>query len=565
MKWLLCIRPDSWVHTLIPAPSLGSIGILAAMVWSAGSVWAQTPVLNELMASNALAYFDDFFEADDWVEIYNPGGLLDLAGYHISDDPTNLTKYTFPSSDPGSTFMTPGDHVIIWLDKDSVQGVMHANFRLSAEDEGLWLTAPDGITVLDSVVYPPQQTDISYGRSCDGCSDWVYFNVPTPEATNAQTQVPTAQLFINEVLLENSFNLVDEFQEADAWLEIFNPNSFQVNLAGYTLQSDLGFSSTIPLDSPVETTIPADGFMLLWLDGQPEQGGHHTAALASGVNQTFALKGPDGIISDTYTAEVSFANISWGRVSDGSPNSMWFDTPTPGVSNSLLIIPPAGWVINEMMSQNLATVMDDAGEFDDWVEIHNPTNAPLDLAGYYVSDKLNNPTKWQVPSGVPDSTVIPAGGYVLLWADEQGSQGWNHMNFKLSSAGEVVVLRSPDGFSIADSLHFGLIDADVSLARLPNATGPFTATTETTPGVCNDCPTAIAATARGAYPAVLWPTIAYPNASLFVDAPGQLFNAAGQIQFTSDVRGMCTAPAGPGLYVYHAADGRRGVLVVSRN
>ncbi|MGB1384889.1 MAG: hypothetical protein ACPG6N_06555, partial [Flavobacteriales bacterium] len=39
---------------------------------------AQTPVLNELMASNNLAVFDDFFESDDWVEIYNPGGLVQM-------------------------------------------------------------------------------------------------------------------------------------------------------------------------------------------------------------------------------------------------------------------------------------------------------------------------------------------------------------------------------------------------------------------------------------------------------------------------------------------------------
>ena len=47
--------------------------------WSLTSVQAQTPMLNELMASNDLAVFDDFFEADDWVEIYNPGPLVQLA------------------------------------------------------------------------------------------------------------------------------------------------------------------------------------------------------------------------------------------------------------------------------------------------------------------------------------------------------------------------------------------------------------------------------------------------------------------------------------------------------
>ena len=69
--------------------------VLAMGTWSWNGA-AQTPVINELMASNDLAHYDDFFEFDDWVEIYNPGGLVQLAGYHLSDDPNNLTKYTIP-------------------------------------------------------------------------------------------------------------------------------------------------------------------------------------------------------------------------------------------------------------------------------------------------------------------------------------------------------------------------------------------------------------------------------------------------------------------------------------
>ena len=53
--------------------------VLAMGTWSWNGA-AQTPVINELMASNDLAHYDDFFEFDDWVEIYNPGGLVQLAG-----------------------------------------------------------------------------------------------------------------------------------------------------------------------------------------------------------------------------------------------------------------------------------------------------------------------------------------------------------------------------------------------------------------------------------------------------------------------------------------------------
>ena len=85
--------------------------------------------------------------------------------------------------------------------------------------------------MLDSIVYPPQQTDISYGRSCDGCEDWTFFNVSTPERSNAQTTVPTPTLYINEVLLENTGVLVvDEQFEFEPWLEVYNPNDEQVNL-----------------------------------------------------------------------------------------------------------------------------------------------------------------------------------------------------------------------------------------------------------------------------------------------------------------------------------------------
>ena len=114
-------------------------------------------------------------------------------------------------------------------------------------------------------MYPPQQTDISYGRACDGCEEWEYFNVPTPMSTNVQTLVPTPTLYINEVLLENTAVLVDEQFEFEPWLEVFNPNNFQVNLAGYSLTSSNGESAVLPNTAPVATTIEANGFLLLWM------------------------------------------------------------------------------------------------------------------------------------------------------------------------------------------------------------------------------------------------------------------------------------------------------------
>ena len=527
--------------------------LLIATAFAPMKVQSQTLLLNELMASNDLAYADDFFEFDDWVEIYNAGSLpLSLSGYHLSDDPSDLTKHTFP--DVGSPTIPQGGHEVIWCDNDyPTQGVLHVNFKLSAENEGVWLTAPDGVTVIDSIVYPPQQTDISYGRSCDGCEDWVFFNVPTPDDPNVQSIVPTPTfLFLNEVLLANSGNLVDEEFESDPWIEVYNPNDNQINLGGYTLASSLGQSYTLPTEDPASTTVPANGFLLMWMDGQPDQGGHHIGFEAAPANQTFTLSGPDGATADVLDAQFSvFDNVSWGRDGDGNETLVWFEIPTPRVTNDLLVIPPAEVVINECQSLNTQGPLDVAGEMEDWIELYNPTSLPVNLAGYYLTDRLNNPTKWKFPVQAGDSTIIGPNGYMVLWADEDGNQGWNHTNFRLSQSGEALVLRSPDGFSIADSVHFGPSQPDVSRARIPNGSGPFVWTPEVTIAACNDCQdrvTNLMSQAKGPYQG--------PNPI----TPGDAFELL-ETTFWVNSKGEMVLEFAPGEHVCPALPGGMYVLV----
>ena len=56
-------------------------------------------VINEIMASNDQTQADQYGEYDDWIELYNNGTQsINLSGYHLSDDLTNLSKYTFGNS-----------------------------------------------------------------------------------------------------------------------------------------------------------------------------------------------------------------------------------------------------------------------------------------------------------------------------------------------------------------------------------------------------------------------------------------------------------------------------------
>ena len=501
--------------------------LLIAMVSGSNKLCSQT-YINELMASNQLALFDDFSESDDWIEIYHEGGVLNLAGYYLSDREDNLTKWQFPFTNAGVTTITPGGHMIIWLDNDLSQGEDHAGFKLSPDGEGVYLTDPDGSTIIDFIVFPMQQTDVSYGRECDGCENWIYFDNATPDDNNVSLISPTPLLYINEILINNESNLVDENMELSPWVEIFNPNPFQVNLSSYTFSNSLGQTYTLPSNTPFDVTIEADGYLLFWMDGEPWEGGHHLdfTPLSEAVDISFS--GPDGVVADAYSYQVDEQNVSWGRSTDGAPVYEWFTIPTPRVTNSLFIIPPAQLAINELQSNNLLDTIDNTGVHEDWFEIVNLGTTTIDLGGYYFTDRLNNPTKWQVPLDVPDSTTIAPGEYKLFFADEDASQGWNHTNFKFNNDGEALVLRSVDGFSIADSVHFGALQLDHSWGRDIDGSGPWREfiSTETTPEYCNVCVTSIV----GPFyrPFSLFPNPIKQGVSVFCTHDSIIYNSTGE-------------------------------------
>jgi hypothetical protein len=138
-------------------------------------------------------------------------------------------------------------------------------------------------------------------------------------------------------------------------------------------------------------------------------------------------------------------------------------------------------VINEFMADNASTIMDPAGEYDDWIELYNPTSNPIILTGRFLTDKKDNLTKYQFTQ---PNLVLNPNEYLLIWCDEQVSQQGIHSNFKLSKDGEFISLVESDGISIIDSLSFGLQTTDISFGRLPNGTGNWQFLSPT-PGISN--------------------------------------------------------------------------------
>jgi len=141
--------------------------------------------INEALASNRNDARDPQWQYEDWIELYNRGNSsVDVAGCYLTDDLTRPTKWQIPSGDPAATTLAARGYLLIWADGDIADAGLHAGFRLSSEGEVLALFAPDGVTMLDSLSFGPQEPDVSFGRYPDGGTDLRSFGYPTAGFSN---------------------------------------------------------------------------------------------------------------------------------------------------------------------------------------------------------------------------------------------------------------------------------------------------------------------------------------------------------------------------------------------
>ncbi|GAB4055489.1 hypothetical protein GCM10028810_67920 [Spirosoma litoris] len=152
--------------------------------------------------------------------------------------------------------------------------------------------------------------------------------------------------------------------------------------------------------------------------------------------------------------------------------------------------------INEIMASNARTITDGSGSYEDWFEIYNPNSTTVNIGGYYLSDN-STLTKYRLPTG-SSQTIIPANGYLLIWASDVTSRGPLHVGFKLSANGEMVSLVQPNGTTIVDQVTFGPQRTDVSWGRQPDGSATWfyfqrtNAVNNTSPGASNNAKTGYA-------------------------------------------------------------------------
>jgi hypothetical protein len=108
-------------------------------------------------------------------------------------------------------------------------------------------------------------------------------------------------------------------------------------------------------------------------------------------------------------------------------------------------------IISEFMASNDRTLRDVDGQYSDWIEIHNPDAAPVNLAGWYLTDDARNLTKWQFPA-----VTLSPGGYLVVFASDKNRRDPAeelHTNFQLDAGGEYLALVNPDGRTVASQFE----------------------------------------------------------------------------------------------------------------
>ncbi len=147
--------------------------------------------------------------------------------------------------------------------------------------------------------------------------------------------------------------------------------------------------------------------------------------------------------------------------------------------------------INEFMASNDTAFAGLLGDYADWIEIYNSGSADVSLNGYYLSDNLADTNSWyQIPSTYSDSVTVPAGGYIVFYANKKENISIMCLNFKLKGSGEQIGLWNPDKV-VVDTLTFGAQTTDVSYGRFPDGSNNWFFMHTYTPGAANQHTTGI--------------------------------------------------------------------------
>ena len=397
---------------------------------------------------------------------HDKGGLKPL-GVLVYGEPSGVTRAT------SATLNVAAGGVFNWgtVVPPYTWGFSHYKWRLNS---GTWsaetpLTTPISLSGLTNGQYHVEVV----GKNDAG----FYQNDPVfgPDAVVTLSHTWTVdtslhRLIINEVLASNHAAAEHEDTFPDM-IELFNDSAASVDLSRFGITEDptQPFRYTFPND----TTLAAGQYLVLYADAPNGTAGLHLGFTLAQNGGGVYLFDPSTNLMDSVVYGIQLTDFSIGRLPDGS----WgLNYPTLGSPNQACPTgDPSNLKINEWLAYGASFFL------DDFIEIHNPQQTPVDLGRCYLTDDL---TGWPDQFQVTPLSFVSADGYLVFIADSQPQAGADHLNFGLSVLWGQLALLAPD-LSIIDYLYYQSQSADSSQGRSPDGAANVVFFPTPTPGAPN--------------------------------------------------------------------------------
>jgi len=286
----------------------------------------------------------------EFIELYNAGETdVNISGFNFSEG----LFYTFPEG----THMAAGEFVILANTGNPYQSQGSSVFEWqnqSLSDDWATLQLEDNQGILiDFVTY---SNDNGWPGSANGTGPSLELRNPhmenmfianwrrsfpdggTPGKPNKAELI--SDLYINEFSAINNSVIKDENGEFEDWIEIYNGGEKEVDISGlyFTDNFNNPVKYQIPIRDSEITTIPPHGYLILWPDGNINQGILHLDFQLSGTGEQIGLVqvlDDDTVFIDQIEFGVQTPDISYGRENDGGITWQLFKIPTPGAPNTI--------------------------------------------------------------------------------------------------------------------------------------------------------------------------------------------------------------------------------------
>jgi len=376
-------------------------------------------ILSAYISGYASLYINEVNSTGKWIEIYNDGAsAANVGGYFVERNNNDGTSAAIALPD-GTTIASKGFLVIYQGTESGGTSASPCEGAIDCQTFGISSTKFMTAILKDDQGYDIDIFDIgdpqtvavssekSWARETDGATTIVALD-PTPGKSNSSPATPPSfsdlKLYVNEVNSDGK------------WIEIYNDETSEVNVGGFTVTRNNNDGATSIATLPAGTVIASKGFLVIYQGTgsggtalPPCDGAIDclTYGISSSKFWNAILKDSEGnIVDNTFdvgnpqTVGVS-GGTSWARKTDGSATIVALD-PTPGKTNST---PPP--------YSDLKIFVNEVNSTGKWIELYNDEATEVSVGGFTVT--RNNNDGASSTATLPDGTTIAPKGFLVIY------------------------------------------------------------------------------------------------------------------------------------------------------